>query len=89
MTPSFFDYFCTQCDAPFCERVHLMNLALDYLEDEYCLDCLSGLQGCTVPDLADSVTAYIHTRDCFLNPWKMFDASACPRRDLKTCLCQG
>ncbi len=84
----FFDYHCADCDAPYCERVGLMNLALDITEDGYCLACLCARQDVPQPDLLETLIPYIHSRDCFKNPWQKFDASPCPLLPQGLCPCQ-
>jgi hypothetical protein len=91
MTPadaSFFDYTCDRCGAPVCERVQIMNLALDYVEDIYCLACLAAEQGTSEHELADFAKAYVHSRECFKTPWDKFDASRCPKLAQNQCYCQ-
>jgi hypothetical protein len=84
-----FDYFCTDCDAAFCERVLLINLALGFEDDAYCLDCLARIQACETPAaLVMQVFGYIQARDCFKTPWNAFDAAACPRQANQQCYCQ-
>jgi hypothetical protein len=85
---NFFDYYCEQCDAPFCERVHLMNLALDYVETEYCLPCLAQELEQTPESLSAFVWEYICARDCFRNPWQQFNATTCPKIEESNCFCQ-
>lgn len=86
--PSFFDYMCDRCGGPFCERVHVMNMALNYIDEEYCLACLSKELGKTEPELADFAWLYVQARDCFKDPWTKFDATACPRIETQNCYCQ-
>jgi hypothetical protein len=85
---SFFDYTCDQCGAPVCERVQLMNLALDYVEDLYCLQCLANEQGMPQPELAEFAKDYVQSRECFKTPWDKFNASTCPKLPLGQCYCQ-
>lgn len=84
----FFTYTCDQCGAAVCERVQLMNLALDYVEDLYCLPCLASLQDMEPPELAEFAKDYIESRDCFKTPWRKFDAAPCPRLENGQCFCQ-
>lgn len=86
--PSFFDYYCDRCDAPFCERVQLMNLALDNTEDAYCLACLAADHDMDEAGMAAFANDYIQSRDCFKTPWQAFDARPCPRVSTHTCYCQ-
>lgn len=87
---SFFDYYCDRCGAPFCERVQVMNLALDYVEEMYCLTCLAAEQGMSEADLAQFAKDYVYSRECFKTPWDNFadKAKACPRLATQTCHCQ-
>jgi hypothetical protein len=87
-TASFFDYHCDRCDASVCERVQLMNLALNYEEELFCLDCLATEQESTPADLADFAKSYVYSRDCFKNPWNKFNAAPCPKIALHQCFCQ-
>lgn len=84
----FFDYTCDRCGSPFCERVQIMNLALDHVEEMYCLNCLAEDQGISPQELAASLKDYIHTRECFQTPWKKFNVSNCPKLEEQTCFCQ-
>ncbi len=91
MTPlpiHFFDYTCDRCGAPVCERVQLMNLALNYEEELFCLDCLAAEQDMSPEALADFAKSYVYSRDCFKNPWMKFDATPCPKRTDGLCFCQ-
>lgn len=85
---SFFDYTCDRCGAPVCERVQLMNLALSYEEELFCLDCLSAEQSMSPAELADFAKSYVYSRDCFKNPWMKFDATPCPKIATGLCFCQ-
>jgi hypothetical protein len=83
-----FDYYCARCDAPFCERVHIMNLALNYIDDELCLSCLAADHGQDEAGLSLFVRDYVEARECFKTPWDQFDATGCPRQETATCHCQ-
>lgn len=85
---SFFDYFCDECGSQFCERVNLMNLALDQIDEAYCINCLAKDNDLTVEKMADFAWGYIEQRDCFKDPWMKFDASACPLIEDNACHCQ-
>jgi hypothetical protein len=85
---SFFDYTCDRCGAPVCERVQIMNLALDYVEELYCLACLAAEQGIREPELADFAKSYVHSRECFKTPWDAFNAACCPKLANHQCYCQ-
>ena len=84
----FFDYRCDACGAPFCERIHVMNLTLDRIETELCMDCLAKEYNMPPAEMADYTWDYVQARDCFKNPWESFNASACPKISLQQCFCQ-
>lgn len=81
-------YACDRCGAMFCERVQIMNLALDYVEEQYCLDCLAKEQDMEPPALAAFARDYVYARECFKTPWDKINARACPRIELAQCFCQ-
>jgi hypothetical protein len=84
-----FDYYCAQCDAPFCERVNLLNLALDYEDSGFCLTCLTVDQQAANPRaLVLQLLPYINSRDCFKKPWHEQTVTLCPRLADATCYCQ-
>jgi hypothetical protein len=85
---SFFSYECLACSAPVCERVMIMNLALGYEDDIFCLTCLAQDIGASSADIAEQARDYVMARDCFRSPWSKFDASACPRQAEQSCPCQ-
>ena len=86
----FFDYTCDRCGASFCERVQIMNLALDYVEEMFCLPCLAQEQEQSEGAMADFARTYVYSRECFKTPWDKFAPSAtqCPRLPLQQCFCQ-
>jgi len=88
MMPEFFDYTCDRCGAPFCERVQLMNLALDYVDEQFCLACLAAGQDMNETAMADFARDYIDSRECFKTPWEKFDATGCPKLATHSCHCQ-
>lgn len=89
MKPAFcFDYYCAKCDAPFCERVSIMNLALNYVEDGFCLSCLAADHQMSEAELSVFVRDYVEARECFKTPWDNFNATGCPRLETKECHCQ-
>ncbi len=88
MTSNFFDYTCDTCGEPFCERVNIMNLALGFVEDAFCLNCLAQTHNQTEEDMAAFCWDYVKTRDCFKAPWLKFNASVCPKISNKHCYCQ-
>jgi hypothetical protein len=79
-------YYCDQCGAPYCERIGLLNLALDLTEDGYCLTCLAAAQGVdNANQLLETLRPYIQSRDCFKKPWNAFDPTTCPLRAMGIC----
>ena len=86
---SFFDYHCDACGTPFCERIHVMNLALDNLDDEYCLECLAKGERVLPEAFYHWIVEYINARDCFKTPWDEFNAAPCARIVDKTCFCSA
>lgn len=89
-TSAFFDYACDRCGAPFCERVQIMNLALDYVDEMYCLSCLATEQAMADADLAEFAKDYVYARECFKTPWDNFadKAVTCPKLQTQQCFCQ-
>jgi hypothetical protein len=87
---AFFDYYCDRCGAPFCERVQIMNLALNYVDEMFCLMCLAAEQGLSEADMATFARDYVYGRECFKTPWDHFGPQArqCPRLTTETCFCQ-
>jgi hypothetical protein len=87
---AFFDYTCDTCGASICERLQIMNLTLDYVDDLYCLDCLAKEQDLPPPEMAEFAKAYVHARECFKTPWDAFAPKAvqCPRIATGQCFCQ-
>lgn len=86
----FFDYACDRCGALVCERVQIMNLALDNVEELFCLACLAEEQDMEQPALAEFARDYVYSRECFKTPWDAFAAQAqrCPNLANHTCYCQ-
>jgi len=86
----FFDYTCDLCGNPLCERVQIMNLSLDYIEELYCLSCLSQQQGLNEAEMAETAKEYVQGRDCFKTPWDNFgpQARTCPLLKFQLCPCQ-
>lgn len=86
---AFFDYCCDRCGALFCERVQVMNLALNYVDEMYCLACLAAEQGLGEAEMADFARDYVYARECFKTPWDHFAAQAarCPRLSTGNCHC--
>lgn len=86
----FFDYHCDRCDALFCERVQIMNLALNYIDEMFCLSCLAKEQDLSEAEMAQFAKEYVYARECFKTPWDNFSPQAqqCPRLPLQQCFCQ-
>jgi len=84
----FFDYACDATGAPFCERVHIMNLALGNVDEEYSLAVLAAEYSKTPAEMAIFCWGYVQARDCFKKPWLQFDASHCPLLATHECHCQ-
>lgn len=56
-----------------------MNLALGYVDEQVCLNCLSKIHGQDMDSMFDFVFGYIQSRDCFKKEWvKMKTKSECP-----------
>lgn len=83
----FFEYTCDRCGRPFCERISVMNLALDNIDDAFCLECLSEAEGLSPEAFYTWILAYVRDRECFLTPWTNFKHATCPRITDKTCFC--
>ena len=86
-TDTFFDYQCAQCDAAFCERIMLMNLALDIEDEQLCLNCLAQQENLAAQGFYEWILKYIFARDCFKTPWGKVDVTPCPRIKDKSCFC--
>lgn len=84
----FFDYRCDHCGQPFCERVHVMNMTLDHIEEEACLSCLANEYNKTEAEMAKFCWDYVQARECFKTPWMHFNAKTCPHQANATCHCQ-
>jgi hypothetical protein len=85
----FFDYPCDACGRPYCERIQVMNLVLDNIEDMYCLECLAAQEGQTPEAFYHWILDYVEARECFKTPWDNFDYKPCPRILDKSCFCPG
>lgn len=85
---AFFDYSCDRCGAPVCERVQVMNLALDYVDELFCMDCLAAEQDMEPAALAEFAKEYVYARECFKTPWDNFNAKICPKIEQQQCFCQ-
>ena len=70
---------CLKCSKSICRRAYNINLALGYVDEQYCLMCLSVLQEQDIDTLFDFIYGYIQSRDCFKKEWsKMKHKSECP-----------
>lgn len=87
----FFPYYCDACNARFCERVQIMNLALGAVEEQFCIACLAAREESLPRELAERLYTYIQGRDCFRDPWQKAAllAAACPLLQAEECYCQG
>lgn len=85
---AFFTYTCDDCGTPFCERILVINLALDFVDDAYCLACLAQKEDTEPEALFHWIGDYIQSRNCFKTPWDSFDPASCPRIQEKTCYCE-
>ncbi len=83
----FFDYYCDACDKPFCERIHVMNLVLNNVDSEFCLECLAKSTEKEPDAFYHWVLDYVMERECFKTPWEKFNPTPCPRITDKTCFC--
>ena len=74
-----FPFPCQTCGKDVCRRAYNMNLALGYVEEQHCLNCLAKLHDQNMSSMFDFVYGYIQSRDCFKKEWmKMTDRSECP-----------
>lgn len=56
-----------------------MNLALGYVDENYCLLCLSEMHDQLKGNMFDFVYGYVSSRDCFKKEWiKMKSKDECP-----------
>ncbi len=84
----FFEYYCDSCDKPFCERIHVMNLVLNNVEEEFCLECLAQNEGLAGEAFYQWILDYVEARECFKTPWDNFKFALCPRIADKSCFCK-
>ena len=70
---------CSSCARPLCLRQQVINLALGFVDEMRCLQCL-GDENKKKPDsVLDDLMVYIHSRECFKSQWvKYLDESHCP-----------
>ena len=74
-----FPFPCINCGSSVCRRAYNINLALGYVEEQFCLRCLSEKHSQTIEGLYDFVFGYIQSRDCFKKEWiKMKTRGECP-----------
>lgn len=77
-----FPFPCLKCKNPICRRAYNLNLALGYIEEQFCLNCLSETHNQTKEDLFDYIFDYIQSRNCFKKEWdKMTSKNECPLPD--------
>lgn len=69
-----------------------MNLALGYVEEQFCLNCLSSMHNQDIDSMFDFVYGYVQSRDCFKKEWiKMKTKSECPLPNscvIEKCFCK-
>lgn len=76
--------FCAECAAPLCLRKQVINLALGYADEMYCLVCLAGEKNKDPEDILVSMRDYVHLRECFRTQWLRYrNRNWCP--DPKGC----
>lgn len=74
-----FPFPCIECGKSICRRAYNINLALGYVEEQYCLLCLACKHNQTPETLFNFVFDYIQSRDCFKKEWvKMQARNECP-----------
>lgn len=74
-----FPFPCPSCSNAICRRAYTVNLALGYVDEQECLECLSKKHSQSKEDLFDFIFGYIQSRDCFKKEWsKMQVKSECP-----------
>jgi TusA-related sulfurtransferase len=83
----FFEYTCDLCGKPLCERIGVMNLVLDQVDETNCLECLAQKENMSPQAFYDWILEYVKARDCFKTPWDKFNYAPCPRIEDKTCFC--
>lgn len=80
-----FPFPCTKCGKSICRRAYNINLALGYVEEQFCLICLSVMHNQNIESMFDFIYPYIQSRDCFKKEWiKMISKTECPLPD--TCV---
>lgn len=73
---------CQKCRAGLCLRKQVVNLALGFSEDMYCLGCLAADMGQEEGEILASAKAYILDRQCFAKSWKLYlTVDYCPQPD--------
>lgn len=74
-----FPFPCPKCSQDVCRRAYTINLALGYVEEQFCLNCLSKMHNQDMDSMFDFIFGYIESRDCFKNEWiKMKAKTECP-----------
>ena len=74
-----FPFPCPNCSQNICRRAYNVNLALGFVEDQLCLQCLAKMHNQDIESLFDFVYGYIQSRDCFKKEWeKMKTKDECP-----------
>ena len=65
-----------------------MNLALDNVDEAYCMECLAESEGITPETFYDWILEYVMARACFQTPWDNFKYTPCPRITDESCFCK-
>jgi hypothetical protein len=70
---------CSGCNSPLCLRKRVVNLALDNIEEMYCLDCLGKINDRSPLDILLATRTYVLQRECFRKEWLKYENKAfCP-----------
>lgn len=71
---------CTATGKDVCRHVYIMNLALGYVEDFYCLEALAEMHNKTPKEIYDFAYGYVDMRECFRKEWDKIDncIKTCP-----------
>jgi hypothetical protein len=69
---------CDRCGAALCLRKQVINLALGFVDQMFCLGCL-GKDNQTPAELLESLRDYIDGRECFAKQWIRYSSvEYCP-----------
>jgi hypothetical protein len=78
---------CDQCSSCICERVYIINLALNYIDQCLCLKCLASEKGIDEGQVFRSLADYIKSRPCFKAEWDHVNYKECKK--YPHCYCGG